>query len=142
MFNRYFQEELAHLRELGAEFSKAHPALAPMLSGPSTDPDVERLLEGVAFLSGMLREKLDDEFPEIIHELMRLIWPHYLRPIPAATIVAFSPKPALKNPATIPAGIQLGSVPVEGTSCLFKTCYDVEIHPLSLLEASFAQQPG
>ncbi|MGW8179851.1 MAG: type VI secretion system baseplate subunit TssF, partial [bacterium] len=142
MFNRYFQEELAHLRELGADFSKAHPALAPMLSGPSTDPDVERLLEGVAFLSGLLREKLDDEFPEIIHELMGLIWPHYLRPIPSSTIVAFSPKPVLKNPATIPAGIHLGSVPVEGTSCLFKTCYDVEIHPLSILEASFEQQPG
>ena len=142
MFNRYFQEELAHLRELGADFSKAHPALAPMLSGPSTDPDVERLLEGVAFLSGLLREKLDDEFPEIIHELMGLIWPHYLRPIPSATIVAFRPKPALKVPLTIPAGIHLGSVPVEGTSCLFKTCYDVEIHPLSLLEASFQQQPG
>jgi len=142
MFNRYFQQELAYLKELGAEFSKAHPALAPMLIGPSADPDVERLLEGVAFLSGLLRGKLDDEFPEIIHELMGLISPHYLRPIPSATIVAFSPKPALKNPATIPAGIHLGSVPVEGTSCLFKTCYDVEIHPLRLLEASFAQPPG
>jgi type VI secretion system protein ImpG len=142
MFNRYFQEELAYLRELGADFSKTHPSLAPMLSGPSTDPDVERLLEGVAFLSGLLREKLDDEFPEIIHELMRLIWPHYLRPIPSATIVGFRPKPALKNPATIPAGTHIGSVPVEGTSCLFKTCYDVEIHPLSLLEASFAHKPG
>ena len=55
MFNRYFQEELAHLKDLGAEFSKAHPALAPMLSGPTADPDVERLLEGVAFLTGLLQ---------------------------------------------------------------------------------------
>ena len=85
MFNRYFQQELDNLKDLGAEFSKAHPAVAPMLSGRSSDPDVDRLLEGVAFLTGLLREKLDDEFPEIIHELVQLIWPHYLRPLPSAS---------------------------------------------------------
>lgn len=142
MFNRYFQEELANLRELGAEFSKAHPAVAPMLSGPAADPDVERLLEGVAFLTGLLRQKLDDEFPEIIHELMQLIWPHYLRPTPSTTIVAFNPRPTLKQSMTVRAGIHLASVPVEGTTCLFKTCYDLELHPLNLVEASFVETPG
>ena len=83
MFNRYFQEELDKLKDLGVEFSKAHPAVAPMLSGRSSDPDVDRLLEGVAFLTALLRQKLDDEFPEIIHKLVQLIWPHYLRPLPS-----------------------------------------------------------
>ena len=69
MFNKYYQQELNALRELGSEFSRTHPALAPMLSGPASDPDVERLLEGVAFLTGLLRQKLDDEFPEIVHSL-------------------------------------------------------------------------
>ncbi|MBN1842518.1 MAG: type VI secretion system baseplate subunit TssF [Deltaproteobacteria bacterium] len=142
MFNRYFQDELDNLRDLGEAFSKAHPAVAPMLSGPASDPDVERLLEGVAFLTGLLRQKLDDEFPEIIHELIHLIWPHYLRPIPCATIVAFSPKPTLKQSMTIPAGVQIASVPVEGTSCIFRTCYDVELHPINLIEASFSEPSG
>jgi len=142
MINRYFQQELANLRELGAEFAEAHPAVAPMLSGMSADPDVERLLEGVAFLTALLREKLDDEFPEVIHELVHLIWPHYLRTIPSAAIVAFSPRPTLKQTMTIPAGIQVASVPIEGTSCIFKTCYAVEMHPLSLLEASFTEASG
>ena len=70
MISPYYQRELAHLKELAVEFSKAHPALAPLLSGPSTDPDVERLLEGTAFLTGLVREKLDDEFPEIVHNLL------------------------------------------------------------------------
>jgi type VI secretion system protein ImpG len=142
MFNRYYQDELAYLKELGAEFSKAHPALAPMLAGPTADPDVERLLEGVAFLTALLRQKLDDEFPELINELMQLIWPHYLRPIPSTTIVAFTPKPTLKQSQIIPSGIHIASVPIEGTSCLFKTAYDLEIHPLNLLDASFVQPPG
>jgi type VI secretion system protein ImpG len=142
MFNRYFQEEMGHLKDLGEEFSKAHPSLAPLLSGSSADPDVERLLEGVAFLTALLRQKLDDEFPELINELMQLIWPHYLRPIPSATMIAFAPKPTLKQSLTIPEGIQVASIPVEGTSCLFRTSYEVDVHPLQLLEASFAQPSG
>ena len=142
MFNRYFRQELANLKELGEEFSKAHPAVAPMLSGTSADPDVERLLEGVAFLTGLLRHKLDDEFPEIIHELIRLIWPHYLRPLPSSTIVAFKPKPSLKQPIKVNSGVQLASIPVEGTPCLFRTCYDVHIHPLRLLSASLVEPAG
>ncbi|MCX8117637.1 MAG: type VI secretion system baseplate subunit TssF [Desulfobacterota bacterium] len=142
MFNRYFQEELSHLRELGKEFSKAHPALAPMLAGTTPDPDVERLLEGVAFLTALLRQKLDDEFPEIVNELMQLIWPHYLRPIPSTTLIAFRPKPTLRQSITVSPETQIASIPVEDTSCLFKTAYEVEVHPLELLEASFAQPSG
>jgi type VI secretion system protein ImpG len=142
MINRYYREELAHLRELGAEFAAAHPALAPMLGGPSADPDVERFLEAVAFQTGLLREKLDDDFPEIIHDMVRLVCPHYLRPIPSTTIVAFTPKPTLKASQTIAAGIQLESVPVDGTRCLFRTCGKVEIHPLELLNAELVNQAG
>ena len=142
MFNRYFQQELDNLKELGTEFSKAHPALAPMLSGRSTDPDVDRLLEGVAFLTGLLRQKLDDGFPEIIHELVQLIWPHYLHPLPCTSIVEFTPKPILKNPMIIPKGTQLASIQVEDTSCLFQTCYPVEVNPLEIREASLLEKSG
>jgi type VI secretion system protein ImpG len=142
MFNRYFQQELDHLRDIGAEFARMHPALAPMLSGLSTDPDVERLLEGVAFLTGLLRQKLDDDFPEIIHELFQLIWPHYLRPLPSASIVAFTPKASLKQTVRVPKGVQLASVPVDGTACLFRTCYDADVHPLVLEDAVLDDTPG
>ncbi|MFP7754276.1 type VI secretion system baseplate subunit TssF [Thermodesulfobacteriota bacterium B35] len=142
MLNRYYLQELAALRDLGREFADAHPAIASMLSGPTADPDVERLLEGVAFLTGLIREKLDDDFPEIVHDLVQLVWPHYLRPLPAGSIVAFRPRPSLKQPLAIPAGVQLASVPVEGTTCLFRTCYDVEVQPLRLLDAAFIEPPG
>jgi type VI secretion system protein ImpG len=142
MFNRYFQQELNHLKDLGAEFAKMHPAVAPMLSGLSTDPDVERVLEGVAFLTGLMRQKLDDDFPEIIHELFQLIWPHYLRPLPATSIVAFTPKSNMKQTVRVPKGVQLASEPVDGTTCLFRTCYDVDVHPLSVEEADMEEKPG
>lgn len=142
MFNRYFQQELSHLKDLGSEFAKMHPAVAPMLSGLSTDPDVERVLEGVAFLTGLMRQKLDDDFPEIIHELFQLIWPHYLRPLPATAIVVFTPKTNLKQTIQVPKGVQLASEPVDGTTCLFRTCYDVDVHPLTIEEANLEEKPG
>ncbi len=133
MFNKYYQQELQNLRELAAEFSKTHPIAAPMLSGPKPDPDVERLLEGVAFLNGLLQQKLDDEFPQLIHSLMDVIFPHYMKPIPSLSIVSFRPKPGLIESITVPAGTSLNSIPVDGTPCTFRTCFDVEAHPLRVV---------
>ncbi|MCP4745881.1 MAG: type VI secretion system baseplate subunit TssF [Desulfobacteraceae bacterium] len=144
MFNHYFQQELSNLRDLGSEFSKKHPAVAPMLSGMSADPDVERLLEGVAFLTAMLRSKLDDDFPEIIHELFQLIWPHYLRPLPATSLIAFDPGASLTHTVTVPKGTMVSTDPkkTEGTPCNFKTCYDVDVHPVTLEKVSLSSKPG
>ncbi|MGB4117604.1 MAG: type VI secretion system baseplate subunit TssF [Polaromonas sp.] len=132
MFNRYYQDELNKLKGLAVEFSQANPALAPMLSGASADPDVERLLEGVAFLTGLTRQKLDDEFPEFVQELTNLLFPHYLRPIPSCTLVSFAPKGVQMETVHIPVGTNLDSVPVDGTPCRFRTCADVQAHPIAL----------
>ena len=135
MFNKYYQEELSFLRDLGPEFAKAYPTLAPYLAEPGADPDVERLFEGVSFLTGRIRQKLDDELPELTHTLMGLLWPHYLRPIPSMTMIEFLPLPQmLREPALIPRGTTLDSVPVEGTACHFRTCYDVQMFPLKITD--------
>ena len=132
MLNRYYEDELARLKDLAVEFAAANPALAPMLSGRSTDPDVERLLEGVAFLTGMARQKLSDEFPEFIQELAALLFPHYLRPLPATSLVVFERRGALTETVNVRAGIELASVPVDGTACTFRTTQSVDVHPLAL----------
>jgi type VI secretion system protein ImpG len=142
ILNRYYESELATLRETAVAFSKAHPAIAPMLAGASSDPDVERLLEGVAFLTGMVRQKLDDEFPEFIQELAQLLFPHYLRPIPSATMIAFTPKAKLSERATVQAGAAIGSTPVDGTSCVFRTCFKVDVDPLTIGQAQLVNAPG
>jgi len=142
MINKYYQQQLQNIRELAKEFSKRHPAAAPMLSGESADPDVERLLEGVAFLTGLLRQKLDDDLPEIIHGLADILFPHFLRPIPATSIVTFSPKPSLRETLKVEAGTTLGSRPVDETICLFQTCFDVEVHPFCISSVECIKEPG
>ncbi len=142
MINRYYQQQLQNIRELAREFSERHPAAAPMLSGESADPDVERLLEGVAFLTGLLRQKLDDDLPEIIHGLADILFPHFLRPIPATSIVTFSPKPSLKETFKVKRGTTLGSRPIDETVCLFQTCFDVEVHPFRISSVRNIIEPG
>jgi type VI secretion system protein ImpG len=138
----YYQKELAQLRDLANGYAEAHPNHASMISGHSTDPGVERLFEGVAFLNANLQKKIDDDFPEIIHNLIAAIQPDYLRPVPASTTIVFTPKANCTEPQIIPAGTELKSVPVDGTPCRFTSCYPVEIHPLTLTNVSFDQPPG
>lgn len=142
MITRRFQEELHTLKEKARDFVSAHPELSPLMDGAQADSDIERLFEGTAFLSAMLRERLDDDFPEIIHPLIERIHPLWLRPIPASTIVAFTPDRALRQPFAIPAGARIASVPVEGAVCQFRTCSDVMVHPLALTDAIFTQSAG
>ncbi len=132
-FNKYYEDELSYLRELGREFAHANPELAPFLSEGGNDPDVERLLEGFAFLTGRVRQKIEDDLPELTHSLIALLWPHYLRPIPSMSIVEFTPVVnAISECKLIEKGVELDSIPVEGTACRFRTCYDVALYPLDL----------
>jgi len=135
----YYLEELAFLRELGREFAQENPTLAPMLAEPGSDPDVERVLEGVAFLTGMIRERLDDDLPEITQTLIEMLWPHYLRPLPSLCIVEFAhpTKPKIGVTQVLPRWqTELESVPVDRTPCRFRTCFDVPFHPLRIAEVA------
>jgi type VI secretion system protein ImpG len=127
---KYFREELAFLREQGKQFTEIHPQLSRFLHGRNTDPDVERLLEGFAFLTGRLREKIEDEFPELTHSIINMLWPNYLRPVPSMSIVKFVPEESISVKHVISSGTQLDSRPAFGTTCHFKTCRDVSIYPI------------
>ena len=131
MLNRYYRDELDCLKQQGREFAEANPGLSRFLSERSTDPDVERLLEGFAFLTGRMREKVEDEFPELTHSLISMLWPNYLRPVPSMTIMQFTPKPGvLSGRQTVEVGTTLAARPIEGTACRFRTCHEVSLYPL------------
>ncbi len=141
MHSRLFQDELTALRDLGREFAQGHPDLVRYLGQAGADPDVERLFEGFAFLSARIREKLDDEFPELTHALLDAFFPHYLRPIPALTILRLNPPP-LRNRQilSVPAGAIVDTPPMDGTACRFRTTWDTVIPPWDL--TNLTVQPG
>ncbi|MGC7561031.1 type VI secretion system baseplate subunit TssF [Pasteurella sp. PK-2025] len=151
VLEKYFRSELEYLRELGKKLAVEKPHLANFLSEKSADPDVERLLEGFAFLTGSLRAKIEDEFPEFTHSMINMLWPNYLRPTPSMTIVEFYPDEkvgALQD--IVEKGTYLLSKPISTTyinqdnaiiddgeiSCTFQTCRDVYINPFSISDVS------
>jgi len=86
----YYARELAILRTLAGDFAQQHSKIAGRLSlgrEVSQDPHVERLLQGVAFLTAGVQKRLDDDYPQLTDGLLDLLYPHYLRPVPSMTIV-------------------------------------------------------
>jgi type VI secretion system protein ImpG len=143
MFSKYYQSELAFLRSMGRAYAEANPQTAGLLADRGSDPDVERLLEGFAFLTARIRERLEDGIPEVAHDLSELLLPHYLRPLPAASIVEFLPLAgALRGRGKVPAGTEIASVPVDGTACRFRTTADLDLVPASVQEVLLDRAVG
>ena len=139
----YYQKELELLRELGSQFAEAHPAVAPLLSSQGADPDVERILEGTAFLCGLIRQRLDDNFPEIALGLLDLTAPHLLRPVPSRTLVQFTAMPNVAGVQHVDKGVRLGSLPVDNQSCPYVVARPLSILPAVCTHASAEQiTPG
>ena len=94
---RYYDQELRHVREMGAEFAAQFPKVAARLGMHGievADPYVERLLEGFAFLAARVQLKLDAEFPRFTQRMLEIVYPQFLAPTPAMVIVqSASPVP-------------------------------------------------
>ena len=139
----FYERELAFLRRYGRDFAERYPKIASrlLLSGDgSQDPHVERLIESFALLSARVSKKIDDDYPEFTESLLEVLYPHYLRTFPSASIVRFDAGPALAKlsaPVTIPRGTTLHSRQVRGISCKFRTNYDVVLAPIRVSAASF-----
>jgi type VI secretion system protein ImpG len=131
----HYNRELDALRHLARQFAEAHPKIAGRLrlAGDTVDdPHVERLLEGVAFLSARAQQRLDDEFPEITDALLGVLYPHYLAPVPSAAIVQFACRPEVRVPVIVPSGTLLDTDPIRGEPCRFRTAYDTTLWPVTI----------
>jgi len=142
----YYERELGHLSEMGAEFAQQFPKIAARLgmSGLEVaDPYVERLIEGAAFLAARVQLKIDAEFPRFTQSLLEIVYPHYLAPTPAMLIAQLHPDkgdPGLgSGTRTVPRGTTMHSIvgPDDTTACEFRTAHDVTLLPLDVVSASY-----
>lgn len=136
----FYEQELFFIRRMAADFARDRPKIADRLvlspeAHESADPHVERLIESFAFLTARTRLKLEDEFPELTDSLLGLLYPHYLAPIPSASIAQFTLDPSqgkLTDGFTIPRHSRLTSRDVQGVPCRFRTAYPVTLWPLEV----------
>ena len=142
---QYYNLELQHLRETGAEFAEQFPKIAARLGMHGLevdDPYVERLLEGVGFLAARVQLKLDAQFPRFTQALLEIVYPHYLTPIPSMLIAQLTPDPDDPNLAggfKVARGATLSGQLAAGdaTECEFRSAHDVTLWPVEIASASY-----
>ena len=133
---QYYERELTFLRRMGARFAQEYPKIASRLDLEPTkceDPHVERMLEAFAFLAARVHKRIDEDVPEVSEALLEIVYPHYVRPIPAMSLVEFEldrEQGKLTSGLPVPRNSLLYSRPVAGVPCKFTTCYDTTLWPV------------
>ena len=146
----YYNRELLFMREMGAEFARTYPRIAARLGVDGiecSDPYVERLLEGVAWLAARVQLKIDARHPEFTQHLLEMVYPQFLSPTPSCALVEFAPDfkdPALEAGLIIPRGSALQTQVARGerTACEFRTAQNVTLWPLTVTEAKYISGSG
>lgn len=138
-----YQRELGYLRQMGAEFAARYPKIAARLdlsADQCADPHVERLIEAFAFLTARLQRQLESEFPEFTSALLRVLYPHFIDPVPAMSIARMEPDLDQGLPLggfEVPPQTLLTAETESGETCHFRTCYPVTLWPIKVAEARF-----
>ena len=142
---RYYNQELRYLRETGGEFAREFPKIASRLGMDSlevSDPYVERLLEGCAFLAARVQLKQDAEFPRLSQRLLELLYPNLLAPLPSMMVAQIEPgrtDPSLMKAPRIPRDTALLAAPPAHTHtrCEFRTAQELQLTPLITESAEY-----
>jgi type VI secretion system protein ImpG len=137
---RLYNDELTHLRDVGAEFAREFPKIASRLGMEGmevADPYVERLLEGFAFLAARVQLKLDAEQPRLVAHLLESIYPNFLAPVPSMMVARLGVEtndPNLVKGFVVPRGSAVLSELARGqdTHCEFRTAHEVTLWPVEL----------
>lgn len=140
----YYNQELEGMQHQASEFAAAHPKIAGRLrlsADAIDDPHAARLIEAFSFITGRLRLKLDDDFPELSETLLDFLYPHYLAPIPSAAIAQFEPRADFDEVLVVPRDTTIESEPLQGDVCRFRTTQQVELWPVAVQSAVLSGRP-
>jgi type VI secretion system VasI/ImpG family protein len=140
----YYRDNLSYLRNLAAEFAAEFPKIAGRLGlgeFECEDPYIERLLEGTAFLSARVEQKLDEGYNNLLESVLNSLSPNALYPLPAGAVLELAlnyGNEQVRSGAALPAGTVLDAfIPTINTPCTFSTLEDAFISPLAVTEAEY-----
>ncbi len=133
----YYSEELRALHHCAQKFATQYPQQAALLNLHNVndrDPYVERLLEGFAFLTARIQQRIDDGIPEFSENLLRKLCPKLLRQVPSMIVLQLSCQAGmLTSKHVLAKHTKVSFTLSESMICQFKTIVDVELFPINLL---------
>ena len=148
-FLSYYNKELTFLKEMGREFALRYPKVASRLALNASDipdPYIERLLEGVSFLTARTQLKLDAEYPRFIQRILEIVYPDFINQKPAAAIVALKPLQQYNSDVinVLERGKTLRSLPIDEykTNCPFSITRTTDILPIHIEKTKYTDSLG
>lgn len=148
-FLKLYNDELRYFREAGQQFALSHPQVAQHLGmhvDGVLDPFVERLLEGAAFLSTRVQEKLNNEQPAFALQMLSRLAPLWYTPVPSIATVAIKPDlsfPQWHSQVALPRGskLTLNDVSLNNKPATFTTARSIKVQPVEIAQAECEMLP-
>ena len=132
---KYIKEK-QYLQKLFSEYADKAPHLASVLD--PQDPQTSYLLEGFAFLSARLQDKIDDAFPEITLPLLQRLNSQAIKGLPSTTIIQIDQSEILPYPMEI----NEKHLVIGDNGAQFSFCHNFTIMPYSILDRKITQHPN
>ena len=134
---QYFDAQMRLLTQAGKQFAQFYPEHAGMLNIDALkdrDPHIERLLEGVAYLTAHTQKRLDESVPEVSEQVLRQLCPILRSYYPSSTVVQFKPKLAMQKTHSISKGLQLNppKAKADNKKIIFSTTHGLDVVPLDV----------
>jgi type VI secretion system protein ImpG len=144
----YYEKQLQEFGQQSREFAQKYPKIAQRLSlnqEQIDDPHIERLIQAFSLVAARIDKKLADSYEVFTRSLFEVMFPQYLKPFPACSVVSFEDIKKVKqlNEAhEIPQSTTLKSRSFKGVQCEFTTTRAVRLLPITLSQLNFKTNPS
>ncbi len=141
-------EQLQRLKQSAKQFTAHYPALTEYLVRDKADPDVEMVLQGVAYISAELEQQINHQFPVALQALSQVLVPTLMQAIPSASMMMYKPKNTLTTPFIVPKGTYFDSKDVLHGSeqrpkpMRFQSIDDVTVLPIAISDINSGTTGG
>ncbi|WP_374666181.1 type VI secretion system baseplate subunit TssF [Acinetobacter sp.] len=139
----YYEKQLQEFGQQSREFAQKYPKIAQRLSlnqEQIDDPHIERLIQAFSLIAARIDKKLADSYEVFTHSIFEVMFPQYLKPFPACTVISFEDANKIKQLADahlIPRSTALKSKSIRGVQCEYSTVQDTVLLPISLKQLQF-----
>lgn len=143
----YYEKQLQEFGQQSREFAQKYPKIAQRLSlnqEQIDDPHIERLIQAFSLIAARIDKKLADSYEVFTRSLFEVMFPQYLKPFPACSVVSFEDINKIKQLTDvheIPKATSLKSRSFKGVQCEFNTTQPVRLLPITLKNLNFKTHP-
>lgn len=144
----YYEKQLQEFGQQSREFASKYPKIAQRLSlnqEQIDDPHIERLIQAFSLISARIDKKLADSYDIFTRSIFEVMFPQYLKPFPACSMVSFEDINKIKQLTDrhiIPKATTLKAKSTRGVQCEYQTVQDVVLLPIQLKQIKFKTHPS